>query len=115
MTGNENHVDKCLPGGGGGVGSLGGGSGDGVSLNLNSFKRYFACLKKAKHRNYVHCRWRGCIMYQRIKVLTYFWRRLRCGLVDLGRLTMEGTTSNDDIVVTGKSVNILKAAVLSVA
>lgn len=48
-------------------------------------------------------------------VLTYFWRRLRCGLVDLGRLTMEGTTSNDDIVVTGKSVNILKAAVLSVA
>ena len=66
MTGNENHVDKCLPGGGGGVGSLGGGSGDGVSLNLNSFKRYFACLKKAKHRNYVHCRWRGCIMYQRI-------------------------------------------------
>ena len=54
-------------------------------------------------------------MYQRIKVLTYFWRRLRCGLVDLGRLTVKGSTSNDDIVVTGKSVNILKAAVLSVA
>lgn len=40
MTGNENHVDKFLPGGGGGVGSLGGGSGDGVSLNLNWFKNF---------------------------------------------------------------------------
>ena len=28
-----------LPGGGGGVGSLGGGSGEGVSLNLKNFKR----------------------------------------------------------------------------
>ena len=28
-----------LPGGGGGVGSFGGGSGEGVSLNLKNFKR----------------------------------------------------------------------------
>ena len=54
-----------LPGGGGGVGSFGGGSGEGVSLNLKKYKRLKSSVtlhasKTAKHRNYVHCRIRDC-------------------------------------------------------
>ena len=56
-----------LPGGGGGVGSFGGGSGEGVSLNLKKYKRLKSSVtlhasKTAKHRNYVHCRIRDCML-----------------------------------------------------